>query len=102
MIGPHLKSTLFPYTTLFRSFDAAPAEGADQAAEVVDQELRAYDLRRAPDRPDDRREAPGDRKSTRLNSSHITTSYAAFRLKKKNNNGSARVDHYKPSCARIL
>src|SRR5439155_20456152 len=38
------------------TFDAAPAEGADQAAEVVDQELRAHDLRGAADRPDDRRD----------------------------------------------
>src|SRR6266571_1158166 len=64
MIPRPLKSTLFPYTTLFRS--------------------------RRPERghPPHRRLAgggrdPGDRKSTRLNSSHMSISYAVFCLKKK-------------------
>src|SRR5690625_5732145 len=59
-------STLFPYTTLFRSFFVLSAVG-------------------------DRCDVPGgcegvggrDRKSTRLNSSHVATSYAVFCLKKK-------------------
>src|SRR5204862_8151314 len=60
-------STLFPYTTLFRS----PASG----------------LRRREYRRDDRhgRRRALDRKSTRLNSSHVEISYAVFCLKKKNN-----------------
>src|SRR5438132_6520753 len=77
------RSTLFPYTTLFRSVvverleegvaaregvlvqagdDAAPAAAGDLAARV---------------------QVSGDRKSTRLNSSHTVISYAVFCLKKK-------------------
>src|SRR3712207_7379817 len=98
MIRRPPRSTLFPYTTLFRSGDAADldrtlgqglhercpvafgedaavedganaavAAAADQAAEAL---LELED---------------GDRKSTRLNSSHANISYAVFCLKKKNN-----------------
>src|SRR5690625_6382117 len=73
-------STLFPYTTLFRSGLLA------LAAVVVVQhpELSAVDRHQIIDRDagDDRQ----DRKSTRLNSSHVAISYAVFCLKKKNNN----------------
>src|SRR5208283_5596411 len=67
MIRRPPRSTLFPYTTLFRS----PAQ-----------------QRRLPRRVTRRRRrgghrTEGDRKSTRLNSSHITSSYAVFCLKKK-------------------
>src|SRR5574341_348991 len=66
MIRRPPRSTLFPYTTLFRS-------GADQAADgpgaVGDPRGLAQDQ--------------GDRKSTRLNSSHQLISYAVFCLKKK-------------------
>src|SRR5437667_3951494 len=91
MIRRPPRSTLFPYTTLFRSGDAAAGEivgGDDRGVHLV--------------RPGDRRHAPaarlglldggeprhgrGDRKSTRLNSSHITISYAVFCLKKKKEN----------------
>src|SRR5437773_7552768 len=60
------RSTLFPYTTLFRS------RGGGRSA---------ADGRPDPGGPGAR--AGEDRKSTRLNSSHITTSYAVFCLKKK-------------------
>src|SRR5436305_7035909 len=60
--------TLFPYTTLFRS---EPGRGP-----------RAF-RRRPPTRPDAARRVQ-DRKSTRLNSSHVRISYAVFCLKKKN------------------
>src|SRR5947209_16691175 len=71
MIRRPPRSTLFPYTTLFRS--------------------RAGDGRAAPGRPQGparaggaaHRGAAGDRKSTRLNSSHANISYAVFCLKKK-------------------
>src|SRR6202012_6214524 len=67
MIRRPPRSTLFPYTTLFRSsLPRAPI--------------------RSPDRtPDNRRRALStDRKSTRLNSSHTVISYAVFCLKKNN------------------
>src|SRR5437660_8471907 len=77
MLRPPPRSTLFPYTTLFRSpvahrldlqihgvagpFVAALLQGAERAGYSV------------------------DRKSTRLNSSHVAISYAVFCLKKKKN-----------------
>src|SRR2546428_5916176 len=70
MIRRPPRSTLFPYTTLFRSATS----------------VRRPDVRRAV-RMRYSMEAPGgDRKSTRLNSSHDQISYAVFCLKKKNNN----------------
>src|SRR5437667_2954485 len=59
------RSTLFPYTTLFRSW----SEARDAAARAV-----ALEPCQSPDQ---------DRKSTRLNSSHITTSYAVSCMKEK-------------------
>src|SRR2546430_11296930 len=76
MIRRPPRSTLFPYTTLFRSLvdDAQPVGVAVRAAaEVV-----AGDAFVRLDRQQ-------DRKSTRLNSSHSQISYAVFCLKKKNN-----------------
>src|SRR5947209_16267011 len=64
------RSTLFPYTTLFRS-----------EALMYDAKMRAAPLRLAQLESDDRIEP--DRKSTRLNSSHANISYAVFCLKKK-------------------
>src|SRR2546421_3688745 len=65
MIRRPPRSTLFPYTTLFRS-------------------LRLQHLGQCyQSRPDRERSLPGDRKSTRLNSSHDQISYAVFCLKKK-------------------
>src|SRR5437867_7096769 len=69
MIRRPPRSTLFPYTTLFRSSRAAPPR-----VPAVRSRGRRRDGRSA-----DRR----DRKSTRLNSSHRTISYAVFCLKKK-------------------
>src|SRR2546426_5272598 len=76
MIRRPPRSTLFPYTTLFRSQPdlnfsyvlAFPLTGA-----VAREAIEAYDD-----------ESP-DRKSTRLNSSHLVISYAVFCLKKKKN-----------------
>src|SRR2546426_5793110 len=69
MIRRPPRSTLFPYTTLFRSLlhlrDDRESEG------------------RGADPPERRRDRDGDRKSTRLNSSHLVISYAVFCLKKK-------------------
>src|SRR2546430_3159073 len=77
MIRRPPRSTLFPYTTLFRS-------GCDRATRT-----RARAGRRS--RPPDRR---ADRKSTRLNSSHSQISYAVFCLKKKK-----RVEDLRPQMA---
>src|SRR2546426_9066940 len=78
MIRRPPRSTLFPYTTLFRSC-ARPAASATPTRCTS-----AGSRRRWPEqRPGGRR---GDRKSTRLNSSHLVISYAVFCLKKKKNN----------------
>src|SRR5690625_6680127 len=79
------RSTLFPYTTLFRSINQASLEevqsiihiGPERAQTLID--LRPFDS------VDDleRIKGIGDRKSTRLNSSHVAISYAVFCLKKK-------------------
>src|SRR5436190_8250020 len=61
------RSTLFPYTTLFRSEGTRTPD--PHTASVVRYQLR---------------HSPSDRKSTRLNSSHTVISYAVFCLKKKN------------------
>src|SRR2546422_1861384 len=78
MIRRPPRSTLFPYTTLFRSVpDKACGEGLMPSGA---RELERLGIRIAQDRC-----APfrGDRKSTRLNSSHGYISYAVFCLKKK-------------------
>src|SRR3712207_7355120 len=95
MIRRPPRSTLFPYTTLFRSGRARETRrrgdrgdrrarpdrpGTDVAAGV--RRRRARGRRRA----DDVVARRGDRKSTRLNSSHANISYAVFCLKKKKKN----------------
>src|SRR4051794_41361499 len=83
MIPPPPRSTLFPYTTLFRS--RTELVGQLRFA-VTLQDLRTVlVLRRqlAQERPRARPRSL-DRKSTRLNSSHPSISYAVFCLKKKN------------------
>src|SRR5258707_11947263 len=81
MIRRPPRSTLFPYTTLFRSVVSLP--NARQEEDLVihreaEQEGEHDDRDEVPDRP-----RGGDRKSTRLNSSHANISYAVFCLKKK-------------------
>src|SRR5438876_4815241 len=78
MIRRPPRSTLFPYTTLFRS-DWAGAEREFQRAIALDPR---YPTSRTSDAPSDS-EGRADRKSTRLNSSHPSISYAVFCLKKK-------------------
>src|SRR3712207_8436659 len=83
MIRRPPRSTLFPYTTLFRSRGRP---------DLVHQPGIVEHLRRGLEQPDPSLVAPpqrlvlelvGDRKSTRLNSSHANISYAVFCLKKK-------------------
>src|SRR5438034_9237143 len=78
------RSTLFPYTTLFRSHEEVQPPG--RRARLLpwrwQWEGSGTDRSRWP--PRRRRESRlGDRKSTRLNSSHTVISYAVFCLKKK-------------------
>src|SRR5262245_65447308 len=69
-------STLFPYTTLFRSPRVSRRDAAgDDRGPRLDRDAGDHPPRRAP---------RSDRKSTRLNSSHLGISYAVFCLKKKN------------------
>src|SRR5437868_13152561 len=82
------RSSLFPYTTLFRSASAWAHAGCSF---VSGQRRNAVPI-------------TTDRKSTRLNSSHVSISYAVFCLKKKNNidhcveleNGQDRAHHFRP------
>src|SRR3712207_7508054 len=92
MIRRPPRSTLFPYTTLFRSGDRGGAPAAPRVRTQLTRRARAGTVRRDPGRdacvwrgrggggadPDEE-----DRKSTRLNSSHANISYAVFCLKKK-------------------
>src|SRR5205085_9926762 len=99
-IRPPPRSTLFPYTTLFRSVESA--KRSPQQSEAIAQhylslapglqsmrqklaELQKQLAALKPITVPIQREMPmGDRKSTRLNSSHSQISYAVFCLKKKN------------------
>src|SRR5690348_18117422 len=77
MIRRPPRSTLFPYTTLFRSsWPSLKTDIRNAGAEWVDQEAVV----------------DGDRKSTRLNSSHPSISYAVFCLKKKKASNTASID----------
>src|SRR5438034_2440037 len=92
MLRPPPRSTLFPYTTLFRSLprrhirparvssarDRFGASAALHSARARPR-LRAHGMDLSRLEP----EGPTDRKSTRLNSSHTVISYAVFCLKKK-------------------
>src|SRR3712207_7223592 len=87
MIRRPPRSTLFPYTTLFRSAGPSSALleliGGGEDAEIrhlgqaIKDGVTAERISEAP--------RPSDRKSTRLNSSHANISYAVFCLKKKKN-----------------
>src|SRR3712207_9449087 len=74
------RSTLFPYTTLFRSFCRRfTAEDVETLQDVFDQtRLKVWR-----EQPPEFFDEAVDRKSTRLNSSHANISYAVFCLKKK-------------------
>src|SRR5436190_8775245 len=84
MMRPPPRSTLFPYTTLFRSHpeeEKNDAGFAKQLASLAD--LYVNDAFGAAHRAHASVEGITDRKSTRLNSSHTVISYAVFCLKKK-------------------
>src|SRR3712207_8402143 len=93
MIRRPPRSTLFPYTTLFRSLAqgrgfsgrAAGNEAVDAPFYLeLDEALKGLNVYLAVlERGNEGRERAADRKSTRLNSSHANISYAVFCLKKK-------------------
>src|SRR5256885_7569294 len=92
MIRRPPRSTLFPYTTLFRSLYAfddqvgRPGDVFEPAPQTIDRlvvEAVHVHLQRAEDAGEPRAALHLDRKSTRLNSSHLVISYAVFCLKKK-------------------
>src|SRR3712207_7062417 len=86
MIRRPPRSTLFPYTTLFRSLDNGVVAGypvVDVRVELVDGSYHEAD-------------SSEDRKSTRLNSSHANISYAVFCLKKKDHYADAPFYHPPP------
>src|SRR5436305_7267423 len=83
------RSTLFPYTTLFRSpvLRRTPSLGLHPRPAIGQPELGALVAAVVDERH------PVDRKSTRLNSSHVRISYAVFCLKKKNTKQIALTPH---------
>src|SRR3989442_4096629 len=98
MIRRPPRSTLFPYTTLFRSEvseriiasdnepgqirQATRKENVGESVEAEVEKAQTGQIRSQAET--DRSELSRDRKSTRLNSSHVRISYAVFCLKKKN------------------
>src|SRR3989442_1930550 len=80
MIRRPPRSTLFPYTTLFRSIRKRCCRRTEREC-VRHDDVRRH--RRAAVGDHDRVPTAADRKSTRLNSSHVRISYAVFCLKKK-------------------
>src|SRR2546422_1423392 len=87
MIRRPPRSTLFPYTTLFRSKERRVFKFCFQAERVraLKREVTLFRLLK---------ERIGDRKSTRLNSSHGYISYAVFCLKKKQDNTKYHSTHW--------
>src|SRR2546426_5843706 len=98
MIRRPPRSTLFPYTTLFRSGRDRLARCEVERDPVLRDvgEVRRCTRDRLPDERHLRLRDRRDRKSTRLNSSHLVISYAVFCLKKKKNNRAT-----KASCAQL-
>src|SRR5256885_6903222 len=93
MIRRPPRSTLFPYTTLFRSlfvdFRNEPRPAGNDTGEL--EGYRVGGARTRGHQPLHHRGGDGgDRKSTRLNSSHLVISYAVFCLKKKKHNNDRR------------
>src|SRR2546422_7882365 len=93
MIRRPPRSTLFPYTTLFRSFVQTNTGTSNYHGATFEAEKRfangvgfhgSYTLSRVRNNVDSLANLAEDRKSTRLNSSHGYISYAVFCLKKKN------------------
>src|SRR3712207_6851024 len=86
MIRRPPRSTLFPYTTLFRSARVLASATESVVARVLVLSFNSVPLDSCPDEFRAARDRTRDRKSTRLNSSHANISYAVFCLKKKKKN----------------
>src|SRR5256885_7047168 len=86
MIRRPPRSTLFPYTTLFRSKKGSLAASSLHGSSSCATRACARSIQCC-------RNARTDRKSTRLNSSHLVISYAVFCLKKKNKHHALSTDH---------
>src|SRR3712207_8029506 len=97
MIRRPPRSTLFPYTTLFRSkLSPVPALTRHATLAVALLESQTWlkrELYRRVGPTGTELAFSGDRKSTRLNSSHANISYAVFCLKKKKHHASHRLSH---------
>src|SRR3712207_8920454 len=85
MIRRPPRSTLFPYTPLFRSPGAAGQEIPDAVLAAVQDVVAPLAVEGVLAELAPQRVVAGDRKSTRLNSSHANISYAVICLKKKSN-----------------
>src|SRR3712207_9019511 len=88
MIRPPPRSTLFPYTTLFRSdgvdhYRVSPVAPQEGGVDQLQPRPHVRRRRELEDYPEGQQE---DRKSTRLNSSHANISYDVFCFKKKKSN----------------
>src|SRR3712207_8329489 len=97
MIRRPPRSTLFPYTTLFRSLVGGRGQAQGRLVDLPHEGAQRLDhlaeaLEQGPEL--------GDRKSTRLNSSHANISYAVFCLKKTNTAPRASTRSIPPSCRR--
>src|SRR3712207_7711478 len=86
MIRRPPRSTLFPYTTLFRSvvYSASLEDVEDEAEGSLEININTADVDELDELPQVGPATAEDRKSTRLNSSHANISYAVFCLKKNN------------------
>src|SRR5256885_6685429 len=85
MIRRPPRSTLFPYTTLFRS-RMSLTTGRAWLIALSSSARRSWPRAVCPEGPRHTERGQRDRKSTRLNSSHLVISYAVFCLKKKKHN----------------
>src|SRR3712207_7417017 len=98
MIRRPPRSTLFPYTTLFRSDAGAartpPPATADPVAALPKDATREQ---KQAAQKQQREQVAADRKSTRLNSSHANISYAVFCLKKKTHASDGNACRRQPS-----
>src|SRR2546429_5101374 len=92
MIRRPPRSTLFPYTTLFRSIHAEFALEPDRKRELEEQNIVAEQLSLLHCHLRQFGQFIPDRKSTRLNSSHGYISYAVFCLQKKQTTRARRLD----------